>query len=192
MQGVLSRASFRRPPLQRPKDFYGVVSTYKQYLHQKNGVLQKKVILTVRAIMMGQQIDMVAGDFNGRAWRHSKRDNMSTIDEAFANCAFQRRRALHFCGDPDRFQTTGLTYVGSLNCLIQISIGRCACMVLPPSHAKLSACVQPIKAAIMRHGSIWISSIGAALNHIMKSMTDEFSSRNVRRHVPMGNENTYQ
>ena len=119
---------------------------------KKRCIAKKKVILTVRAIMIGQQIDTVAGDFNGTAWRNSKRDNISTIDEAFVDCAFQRRRALHLCGDPDRFQTTGLTSVGSLNCSIQIGIGRCACMVLPPSHAKLSACVQPIKAAIMRHG----------------------------------------
>ena len=39
--------------------------------------------------------------------------------------------------------------------------------------------VQTIKVAIMRHGSIWISSIGAAVNHSMMSMTDEFSSKNV-------------
>ena len=37
--------------------------------------------------MIGQQIDVVAGDFNGIAWRCSNRDNISTIDEAFADCA---------------------------------------------------------------------------------------------------------
>ena len=42
--------------------------------------------------------------------------------------------------------------------------------------------IQPIKAAIMRHGSTWNSSIGAVLNHIMKNMTDEFYSRSVLRH----------
>ena len=115
LQGVLSRASFRRPPLQRPARLLRCLSLHvQQYLHQKNCVLQKKLILTVRAIMIGQQIDMVAGDFNGTAWRYSKRDNISTIDEAFADCAFQRRRDLHFCADPDRFQTTGLPSVGSL------------------------------------------------------------------------------
>ena len=36
----------------------------------------------------------------------------------------QHRRALHHCGDPDRSQTTGLTFVGSLNRLIQIGIGK--------------------------------------------------------------------
>ena len=50
-----------------------------------------------------------------------------------------------------------------------------------PFHAKLLAYVQPIKVAIMRHGSTWISSIGAALNHIMMSKTDEFYSKSVLR-----------
>ena len=42
----------------------------------------------------------------------------------------QRRPALHQCGDPDRSQTTGLTFAGSLNHLIQIGILKYACMVL--------------------------------------------------------------
>ena len=45
----------------------------------------------------------------------------------------QRRRALHHCGDRDRFQTTGLTFVGSKNLLIQIGIGRYACLGLRPT-----------------------------------------------------------
>ena len=93
----------------------------------------------------------------------------------------QRRRALHHCGDPDRFQTTGLTFVGSFNLLIQIGIGRFACMVRSPSHTKLSACVQPWEVAIMRHGATWISSIGAVTNHITENLTDEFYSKSVLR-----------
>ena len=45
------------------------------------------LILTIRAIMIAQQIDVVAGDFNGTAWPCSNRDNISTIEEAFAYCA---------------------------------------------------------------------------------------------------------
>ena len=151
----------------------------------KNGVLQKKLILTIRAIMIAQQIDVVAGDFNGTAWRCSNRDNISTIDE-LQTVRCQRRRALHHCGEPDRFQTTGLTSVGSLNRPIQIGTRRYACMVRSPSHAKLSACVHPIKIAIMRHGSTWISSIGANPNHITKNLTDEFYSKSVLRQLIKG------
>ena len=46
---------------------------------------------------------------------------------------------------------------------------------------KLSIYVPVIKVAIMRHGSTWISSIGAALNHSMLRMTDEFYSKSVLR-----------
>ena len=110
MQGVLSRASFRRPPPSGQKTFFTVLSLHKSNIYaEKTEYCKNKLILTIRAIMIGQQIDVVAGDFNGTAWRCSNRSNISTIDEAFADCA------LHHCGDPDRFQTTGLTFVGSLN-----------------------------------------------------------------------------
>ena len=32
-------------------------------------------------------VDLVAGDFNGTAWRYRSKDNLSTIDEAFTDCA---------------------------------------------------------------------------------------------------------
>ena len=71
---------------QRPENIHSSVPTYYQYLRQKR-VIAKKLILTIRAIMIGQHIDLVAGDFNGTAWRCSNRNNISTIDEAFADCA---------------------------------------------------------------------------------------------------------
>ena len=38
--------------------------------------------------MLGQHIDLVAGDFNGTAWRWcNNRNYISTIEEAFADCA---------------------------------------------------------------------------------------------------------
>ena len=55
---------------QRPENFYSSVSTYYQC-----------------AIMLGQHVDLVAGDFNVTAWRCSNRNNISTIDEAFGDCA---------------------------------------------------------------------------------------------------------
>ena len=42
-----------------------------------------KLILTLRAILISQEVDLVAGDFNGTAWRYRGKDNLSTIDEAF-------------------------------------------------------------------------------------------------------------
>ena len=178
LQGVLSRASFRRPPVSGQK-YFTVLSLLVSNIYAKKKGIAKKLLLTLRAIMISQEVDLVAGDFNGAAWRCSNRNNISTMEEALLTALWQRRWVLHHCGDPDQFQTTGLTFVGCLNRLIQIGIGKYAFMVLSPSHAKLSAYAQPIKAATTRHGSTWISSIGAALSHIMKSMTDEFSSKNV-------------
>ena len=196
------------PTTQRPRNLYSVVSTCKSHLRQEEMHCQEALFfevnenpsvsqncdyaspskaLAIRAIVIGQQIDVVAGDFNGKAWRCSNRDNISTIDEAFADSAL-RRRALHFCGE-HRFQTTGLTSVDSLNHRVQIIIGKYACMVHSPSHAKPSVYVPTIIVAIMKHDTTWISSIGATLNHSMMCMTDEFSSKNVLQLVHTGTKN---
>ena len=113
MQGVLSRAAFRRPPLSGQTTFT-MLSLHISNIFAKKRCIAKKLILTIRAIMIGQQIDLVACDFNGAAWRCSNRDNISTIDEAFADCALPAPLGPTPCWGPDRFQTTGLTSVGFL------------------------------------------------------------------------------
>ena len=54
----------------------------------KNGGIAKKLILTIRAIMLGQHIDLVASDFNGTAWRCNNRDKSR---QAFAHNAHSSR-----------------------------------------------------------------------------------------------------
>ena len=98
-----------------------------------------------------------------------------------------RHRAVHHCGAPDQFRTTGLTSADFLNHRAPIDIGRCACTVHSPSHEELLACDQLIKVAIMRHGSIWISSTDATLGYRKVNMVDTFSSKNVLRHIITGN-----
>ena len=56
MQGVLSRAILRRPPFSGQKTFT-VLSLHFSNIYAQNGVLRKKFILTIRAIMIGQQIN---------------------------------------------------------------------------------------------------------------------------------------
>ena len=73
----------------------------------------KKFILTVRAVMLDEHVDLVAGDFNGAAWRCSNRNNISTIEETFADCALPTPLGPTPCGDLDRSRATGLTCVGS-------------------------------------------------------------------------------
>ena len=85
LQGVLSRASCRRSPVsgqsERTEVLYSALSlsSHQQHLRQKKGIA-KNLILTLLAIMNSQEVELVAGDFNGTAWRY--RSNLSTIDEA--------------------------------------------------------------------------------------------------------------
>ena len=73
---------------------------------------------------------IVAGDFNGTAWLRSSWDQHQVYRRSFLQTLrCQHRWALHNCGDPNRFQKTGLMSVGSLNNLLKIGIGRYACMV---------------------------------------------------------------
>ena len=130
MQGVLSRASFHRPPLAARK--LAVLSLPTSHIyHHKTGFCNKKVHLhdpchhdwsTDGFCCMWFQWDSVA---------------VSTIEKAFADCSLPTPLGPHHCGDPDRFQTTGVTCVVSSNSLIHIGLGRCDFMVLSPSHAKL-------------------------------------------------------
>ena len=86
LQGVLSRASFRRAAASGQK-FFTVLSLHISNIYAKKEGIAKKLIQTLRAIMISQEVDLVPGDFNGTAWRCRSRDNLSTIDEAFSDCA---------------------------------------------------------------------------------------------------------
>ena len=73
-QGVLSRASFRGQPPSGQKTFT-VLSLHVSNIYAKKRGIGKKLILTIRAVMLDEKVDVVAGDFNGAAWRcdHSLR-----------------------------------------------------------------------------------------------------------------------
>ena len=86
MQGVLSRASFCRSPVSGKK-YFAVLSLQISNIYAKKKGIAKKLILTLHAILISQEVDLVAGDFNGTAWRCRSNDNLSTIDEAFTDCA---------------------------------------------------------------------------------------------------------
>ena len=111
------------PTTQRPEDFYGVVSTFQQYLRPER-VLQKKLILTIRAIMIGQQIDVVVGDFGGTAWRCSNRDKISTVDEAFAECALPTLPGPTPLWGPGSIPNNSADVCGSLSRQAQIGLWK--------------------------------------------------------------------
>ena len=86
LQGVLSRASFRRQPPSGQKSFT-IMSLIINNNYTKQRGIGKKLILTIRAVMLEEHVDVVAGDFNGAAWRRDNSNNISIIEEAFADCA---------------------------------------------------------------------------------------------------------
>ena len=86
LQGVLSRVSFRRRPLNGQKHVHSCVVAHQVHYAKERGI-GKKLILTIRAVMLDEKVDLVAGDFSSPAWRSSNRNNISTIEEAFADCA---------------------------------------------------------------------------------------------------------
>ena len=86
LQGVLSRASFRRQLLNDQKTFT-VLSLHINNVHAKKRCVGKKLILSIRAVMLNENVDLVAGDFNGAAWRRDNSNNIGIIEEGFADCA---------------------------------------------------------------------------------------------------------
>ena len=84
LPGVLSRASFRRSPVSGQK-YFTVLFLHISNIYDKKKCIAKKLILTLRAIVISPEVDLVAGDFNGTAWRYRSKDNVNTIDEAFTD-----------------------------------------------------------------------------------------------------------
>ena len=86
MSGVLARATFKRRAANGQKSFTVLCLHICNIFAKKRGIA-KKLILAIRAIMTSQQVDLVAGDFNGTAWRSTSEGNVTrrTIEEAFSD-----------------------------------------------------------------------------------------------------------
>ena len=67
-QAVMSRATFRRIP-RNVKSFFTMVSLHINNQYAKKRGIGTNLLLAVRTVMHQEQVDMVAGDFNGAAWR---------------------------------------------------------------------------------------------------------------------------
>ena len=74
----------RQPVVRKSSPYYRYTTTTS--LPRKESIA-KKIIQTVRALMISQNIDLVASDFNGAAWRCRSRDKINTIDQVFSDCA---------------------------------------------------------------------------------------------------------
>ena len=123
MQGVLLRATFRRSPVSGQVTFT-VLSLHISNIYAKQKGIAKKLILTVRAIMISQEVDLVAGDFNGTAWLCRSRDNLSTIDEAFMDSFLLTPPSCPPFSYLDPIRTFGLTSVDFSNRLALSDAGK--------------------------------------------------------------------
>ena len=104
MQGVLLRASFRCPPLSGQEN-YGVVSTFQQHFCQEEGIANK-LITTIRAIMIGQQIDVIPMALRG--------DVAAETTSVLSMTPVQNAAGPQHCGNLVRFRTTGADGSGFL------------------------------------------------------------------------------
>ena len=85
--GVITRASFRRLP-RNGKSFFTTTSLHINNQFAKKRGIGKKLLLTIRAVMLEERVYLVAGDFNGAAWRRPMRQRSKTHqrkEEAFAD-----------------------------------------------------------------------------------------------------------
>ena len=187
MQGVLSCASFRRPPLSGQETFT-VLSLRISNIYAKKRGTAKKLILTIRAIMIGQQIDVVAGDFNGTAWRCSNRDNISTIDEAFADCALPTPPGPTPLWRPGSIPNNWADGCGFLK---PLGSDRCWKVRMHGAYSipRKTLGLRPTKVAIMKHGSIWTLSIGVTLCPCKVNMIGTFPLKSVLQRVHTGTKN---
>ena len=87
LQAVVSRAAFRRVP-RDGKPYFTMMSLHINNHYAKRRRIAKHVSFAVRTVLCQEQIDVVAGDLIGAAWRKKSGDDQqrdSTIEEAFAN-----------------------------------------------------------------------------------------------------------
>ena len=63
-----------------------IIAAHQQHLCQEKRYCQEDHP-DHSCFLISQDIDLVAGDFNGTAWLCRSRDSLSTIDEVFTDCA---------------------------------------------------------------------------------------------------------
>ena len=86
-EAVISRASFRKTP-RNGKSYFTRRSLCINNASAKERGIEKNLLPTVRNVMYQQQVDLVAGDLNGAAWRRQSCSDSrftSSIEESFVN-----------------------------------------------------------------------------------------------------------
>ena len=131
--------------------------------------------------MISQNIDLVAGDFNGAAWRCRSRDNLSTVDEVFSDCALPSPPGPTPLWGAGSIPNNWADVRGFLKLPAPSDSGKLVSMVHSLYLGKLSVYVPATKAAIMRRSFICTSLIGTISGIIKLTTMGTFASRNGQR-----------
>ena len=136
----------------------------------------KKRLLTIRAVMLEQHVDLVAGDFNGAAWRRAtSADIISIIEEAFADCDLPMPPGPTPLWGPGAVLGTWADVCGFLKPPDSNKRWRVRQHGAFPIHHELWASDRPIRAAITRFGFTWILWSGAMVKRITEDTNDDSS-----------------
>ena len=73
-QALISRATFQRIP-RNGKSYFTMVSLHINNQDAKKRGIAKNLLPAVRTVLHEEQVDRVAGDFNGAAWRRRSGDD---------------------------------------------------------------------------------------------------------------------
>ena len=157
LQAVISRASFPRRIPRGGQSYFTMMSLHINNQYAKKRGIAKKMLLTVRTVMHQEQVDMVAGDFNGAAWRRrsgNEQRHDSTIEEAFANTNLPIPHGPTALWDQVGFQENGPMCAVSSSHLVPKLSGIFACTVRSKSLTKLLESNIPTRVATTKYGFI--------------------------------------
>ena len=160
----MSRAIFRRIP-RNVKSFFTMVSPHINNQYAKKRGIGRNLLIAVRTVMHQEQVDMVAGDFNGAAWRRQS-GNEQRHRRRLPTRTCQFRRALQRRGDQVEFRESGPMCAVSTSHLVPKLSGIFACTVRSKSLTKFLESNIPTRVAPTKCGFIsYMSTHGWLIAH---------------------------
>ena len=128
-QGVLSRASFRRSAVSGQR-YFTVLSLHISNIYAKKKGIAKKIIQTLRAVMISQEVDLKLQVISlARRGVVAAETIAVPLRKPLLIVPCLRHWAPHHYGDLDPSRTTGLTYVDFSNPPALSASGRSTSMV---------------------------------------------------------------
>ena len=172
-QGVISRASFRQQP-RGGKSFFTVMSLHiNKNNYAKKRFIGKKLPLTIRAVMIEEHVDLVAGLSTGPLGA-AHAVNPSVLSKKHSPTQIYRCHPAQVQHLPN-----GQTYAGFSSLRTLVEDGKFVSMVHSPFTKILRGSAQRIKAAIMRCGCTWPSLTITVTTNREKGMSNGSSRKDL-------------